>query len=158
MADIDERYGFRMKKILPPTLFMICIGLMIVLHFIIPTLQLLGFPYNLAGLGIICFGIWLSREGSNQFERAKTTVMTFDIPNVLVTDGLFRYSRNPMYLGFAIASVGIWLLLGSLTPAFIAITFIILLDRYYIRYEELIMQQTFGTQYLNYIKQVRRWI
>lgn len=147
-----------MRRILPPTLLTISIGLMLVLHLIFPVLRILHFPFNLAGIILICLGIWISILGSNHFERKKTTVMTFDTPQVLVTDGLYRYSRNPMYIGFAMSVIGIWLLLGSLSPIIAVVIFLAILDRYYIRFEEAVLQKAFGTEYLEYKRQVRRWI
>lgn len=147
-----------MRRILPPTLLTISIGLMLVLHFIFLVLRILHFPFNLAGIILICLGIWISILGSNHFERKKTTVMTFDTPQVLVTDGLYRYSRNSMYIGFAMSVIGIWLLLGSLSPIIAAVIFLAILDRYYIRFEEAVLQKAFGTEYLEYKRQVRRWI
>ncbi len=147
-----------MRRILPPTLFMISIGLMLILHFIFPILRILYFPSNLWGLILLCLGVWISILGSNHFEQEKTTVMTFDTPKVLVTDGLYKYSRNPMYLGFTLAVFGIWLLLGSISPMFVAAAFLAILDRYYIRFEEDVLQKVFGTEYLKYKRRVRRWI
>lgn len=147
-----------MRGIMPPTFFTISIGLMLILHFIFPIQRILYFPFNLAGIILICSGICISILGSNHFERKKTTVMTFDIPIVLVTDGLYKYSRNPMYLGFALAVIGIWLLLGSLSPVFVTVIFFAVLDRYYIRFEEAVLKKAFGAEYLEYQKQVRRWI
>lgn len=146
------------RRILPPTLFTLSIGLMLILHFIFPVMKILHFPINLSGIILICLGIWISILGSNYFEHKETTVMTFDTPKVLVTDGLYRYSRNPMYLGFALAVIGIWLLLGFLSPIFATIIFLAVLDRYYIRFEEAVLQKAFGTEYLEYKRQVRRWI
>jgi protein-S-isoprenylcysteine O-methyltransferase Ste14 len=84
--------------------------------------------------------------------------MTFDIPTILVTDGIYKYSRNPMYLGFALLTMGIWMLLGTLSAIFVAILFLILLDQYYIRYEEAVLQKKFGATYLEYKNRVRRWL
>jgi protein-S-isoprenylcysteine O-methyltransferase Ste14 len=100
----------------------------------------------------------MSILGSNYFEKKKTTVMTFDIPKVLVTDGLYKYSRNPMYLGFALSVIGTWLLLGTLSSIFIVLFFLLIMDRYYIRYEEAILQGAFGNEYSKYKRRVRRWI
>lgn len=147
-----------MRRILPPTLFALSIGLMLIVHLIVPVLRILQFPFNLSGLILIFSGIWISILGSNHFEQEKTTVMTFDTPKVLVTDKLYKYSRNPMYLGFSLAVIGIWLVLGSLSPMFVVVIFLAIMDRYYIRFEEEVLQKAFGTEYLEYKRRVRRWL
>jgi protein-S-isoprenylcysteine O-methyltransferase Ste14 len=63
-----------------------------------------------------------------------------------------------MYLGFVLFIIGVWLLLGSLSSAFAALLFVMLLDRYYIPFEEAVLQEKFGESYLKYKKCVRRWI
>lgn len=147
-----------MKKILPPTLLIISIGLMILLHLVFPVIRILQFPFNLFGLPFAFTGVLISVMGSNQFVRRKTTVMTFDIPDEFVTDGLYQYSRNPMYLGFVLLMIGVLILLGSLSPVIVVIAYLIILDRYYIHFEELVMERKFGVLYLEYKKHVRKWI
>lgn len=139
-------------------LLIICVSIMIVVHFILPSIKILRFPFNLLGIATFCIGIWMSKLGSDFFEKKKTTVMTFDTPSVLVKEGLYKYSRNPMYLGFAFIVIGIWMLMGSLFTLFPVTLFLIVMDRYYIRFEENMLHRTFGDEYLEYKKQVRRWI
>lgn len=147
-----------MKKILPPILLLICIGLMVLLHYILPIQNLLQFPFNLLGIPLIIIGIGISILGSIKFEKEITTSMTFDIPRVLVINGLYRYSRNPMYLGFIFFILGIWLLMASLSSFFVVVLFFLSLDRYYIPFEEAVLRKKFGEDYLEYKKNVRRWI
>jgi protein-S-isoprenylcysteine O-methyltransferase Ste14 len=157
MKKLENRVPF-MRRILPPTLLVVSIGLMVLLHFIFPAGRILSYPFPLLGIVFATIGAIISILGSNQFEREKTTIMTFDIPKVLVTKGLYKYSRNPMYLGFALLIIGIWMLLGSLSTIFIVIMFLVLMDRYYISFEENVLQEKFGVAYLEYKKSVRKWI
>lgn len=96
--------------------------------------------------------------GARQFERARTNIKTFDRPDKLVTWGVFRWTRNPMYLGFAGALFGLWLALGSASPALIMLAFWVTCDRWYIRFEERVMRQRFGADYLAYCERTRRWL
>lgn len=147
-----------MKKILPPTLLLISIVIMIIIHFLLPIKIILVLPFNLLGICLLLVGIFISIVGSNKFERENTTVMTFNIPELLVVDGMYKYSRNPMYLGFVLMVIGVWVLLGSLSTIFVGLIFILLLDRYYIRFEEKVLHEKFGVAYMEYKKNVRRWI
>jgi len=77
---------------------------------------------------------------------------------VLVQDGPYRFSRHPMYLGMAVLLIGVWLLLGTLTPAVVVPAFVCIMELRFIRAEEASMEQTFGADYRDYRKKVRRWI
>jgi protein-S-isoprenylcysteine O-methyltransferase Ste14 len=147
-----------MKKLLPPTLFLICIVTMVVLWWLVPIKQLGSFPMNLLGLLPLISGVGLSTRGSEKFRKLGTNIKTFDEPNILVKDGIFQYSRNPMYLGFVIALCGVSVLLGSLSTTFVVIAFWALTDRWYIEFEERAMLRKFGEDYNTYKSQVRRWI
>jgi protein-S-isoprenylcysteine O-methyltransferase Ste14 len=147
-----------MKRILPPTLFGICFVVMIGLHFVLPIFTLLPFPIDLLGLIPLLSGIGLAISGSQKFSTVGTNIDTFDKPDILVTDGLFKYSRNPMYLGMAFALIGLWILLGSISPVVGVLVFIILADRWYIPFEERMMTKTFGQKYKSYQARTRRWV
>ena len=76
---------------------------------------------------------------------------------MLVIDGLFRHSRNPIYLGLALALLGIALSFGSASPLLVWIGFCLALDQYYIPIEERGMLAAFGADYASYRRRVRRW-
>ncbi len=83
----------------------------------------------------------------------------FEVSSRLVTDGLFRISRNPMYLGFILIVAGEMLLLGSLAPLLITIAFWqYLLDRNFVVSEERMLATRFGDEWRNYAASTRRWI
>lgn len=145
------------KKVLPPTLFVICIFSTVILSFIWP-IDIIMFPYNLVGVIFLFVGLMISRNGSNKFEKVGTNINTFDEPDILVTDGLFKYSRNPMYLGFVIALFGVSIILGTVSSFIILIIFILITDQWYIKFEERVMMEKFGEKYMNYMKITRRWI
>ena len=73
---------------------------------------------------------------------------------MLVTDGLFRFSRNPMYLGMSAALMGLGVVLGTLLPLLVTVAFVIIADRWYIRFEAAAMRRKFGHAYA---QRTRRW-
>jgi len=75
----------------------------------------------------------------------------------LFTHGLFRYSRNPNYLGMVVTLLGVSLILGSLISYIFPIIFFFLLY-FTIFEEEKELEKKYGKKYLNYKKKVRRWI
>lgn len=82
----------------------------------------------------------------------------FEESSALVTGGVFRVTRNPMYLGMALIVLGAALLLGSATPLAVVILLALLLDRAFISPGERMLADTFGDQFQEYRGRVRRWI
>lgn len=147
-----------MKKLLPPALFTVCIVIMIGFWWLFPVTNLLKFPLNLIGILLFLFGLGIAKRGSDIFEKKGTNIETFDDPYILVTDGLYKISRNPMYLGFVISLSGLFLLLGCLSPLFVVVLFFIITDRWYIKFEEAAMEKIFGVKYQEYKSGTRRWL
>lgn len=147
-----------MKMMQPPAALGLSLILMCLLHLLFPYLHIIHFPLNSAGLIVIILALYFIFAGSNKFNQAKTTHMTFGEPNVLVTDGIYKYTRNPMYLGFVMLLLGVAVILGSLTPFFVVLAFIVITDVCYIKYEEKVLANIFGEAYLAYCNKTRRWI
>jgi protein-S-isoprenylcysteine O-methyltransferase Ste14 len=148
-----------MKKLLPPFLFIIFALGMGVVCWALDTTHYLGYPFNLIGLPLFIFGLYIVESSKNLFKRESTNVFTFDKPDKLITSGFFKYSRNPMYLGFVVALFGVALLYqASLSSLILAMIFAIIVDRWYIAFEERMMQETFGESYTQYAAKTRRWI
>ena len=147
-----------MKKILPITYFLGFIVLAVLLHFLLPLRQFLAFPWRLLGLVPLVIGIVLNLLADQTFKKHKTTVKPFEESKALVTGGVFRISRNPMYLGMTLILLGVALILGSATPFVVVLLFPVLLDRIFIVPEERMLENTFGDQFRLYRNRVRRWI
>ena len=103
-------------------------------------------------------GIVIAVIANRLFARRETVIHPFAEPSALVVEGPFRYTRNPMYLGFILALVGFALLLGTLTPWLVIVPFGLILDRKFVRHEQRTMEERFGDDYRAYRQRVRRWI
>lgn len=147
-----------MKKIIPPVLFVICIVVMVGLWLVFPIVQFVTFPISLVGVLPLVVGLGIAKRGSDIFEKAGTNIETFNDPDILVTDGLYRISRNPMYLGFLMALLGVAIVLGSFSSILVAVGFFVITDRWYIKFEEESMAKRFGDRYAEYKAQTRRWL
>jgi protein-S-isoprenylcysteine O-methyltransferase Ste14 len=145
-------------KILPPVLLMIFTALMIALRQWLPGPDVVPWPYNWLGAILIIAGLTVTLTAGRRFHRIGTNIRTFNEPTLLVTDGLFAWSRNPMYLGMAASLVGLGIALGTLSPLLVAVAFIIIADRWYIRFEEAAMRRKFGDAYAAYTQRTRRWL
>lgn len=94
------------------------------------------------------------------FRRNKTTVNPFtpDKSSSLVASGIYRFSRNPMYLGFLLVLIGWAAFLGSWAPALWLPVFVAYMNRFQIQPEERALIQRFGPEFLAYAGSVRRWL
>ena len=147
-----------MQRLLPPILLALTALAMIVLRVALPGGIIISTPWNWLGLPVLCVGLALAIVTIRLFRTVGTNIMTFNNPNILVTSGPFSFSRNPIYLGMGVVVFGLALLLGSAWPFLPAAAFCLVLDRWYVQFEEEKMLQTFGEDYETYKRTVRRWI
>ena len=94
------------------------------------------------------------------FRRHKTTVNPFTPAksSSLVATGIYRYSRNPMYLGLFLALLGWGAYLGNWASALLLPAFVAYMNRFQIHPEERVLTESFGPQFLAYARSVRRWL
>ena len=147
-----------MQRLLPPILFLLCVLAMLALHCWLPLEQWPTGSWTAPGVLLLIGGLSITFWHAHLFQRRQTNIKTFDTPDRLVTEGLFRISRNPMYLGFNLCLFGCALLLGSASPFAVVLVFLLISDRWYIAHEERILTSTFGKDYQDYCKRVRRWL
>jgi protein-S-isoprenylcysteine O-methyltransferase Ste14 len=144
-------------KILPPHYFVLSLVLMIGLG-LLDIGQPLTAPWPWLGLLPLAAGIWLAVQGSRLFARAGTNIIPFSESTALVTNGVFAFSRNPMYSGMLLALAGVALLVNSVLAAVVIVPFYLVIRYFFIRHEEKLMEATFGEEYLAYRNRVRRWV
>jgi protein-S-isoprenylcysteine O-methyltransferase Ste14 len=131
---------------------------MLLLRWLLPLRSVIAAPWNLLGLVPLGLGTALALVGSRAFRRAGTTIKPFQASAALVTSGVFRLSRNPMYLGMVLGLAGVALLLGALTPFLVIPFFALLIQRRFIAVEERMLAQAFGSDYAAYQRLTRRWL
>jgi protein-S-isoprenylcysteine O-methyltransferase Ste14 len=148
----------RAIDIIPPTYFYVFLLAMVLLHFVFPVAQVLGFPWRLLGIIPVVVGATLAIMADRAFKQVGTTVKPLEDSTTLVTTGMFGVSRHPMYLGFVVFLLGTAMLLGSLTPFLVAIAFAVLMEVVFVRFEERKMEKQFGEAWLDYKRRVRRWL
>ena len=147
-----------MIKIPPPILVLILITSN---YFSQNRLEIIYLPYkNSTSFLILLVGSLILINTVFKFIKSKTTVnpVKFKKVNKLVTSGIYKYSRNPMYLGMIliIISTSIYYLnYYSLVTPFI---FYFWINRFQIKREEIFLTEKFGKEYLLYMSKTRRWI
>jgi len=114
----------------------------------------------LVGLVVASIGGGISSLGAREFRRAKTTVNPLhpERASSVVTSGIYRYTRNPMYLGILFVLLGFFLAFGALSGLAGLPIFIAYMNRFQIKPEEQALQAKFGREYEEYQARVRRWV
>lgn len=147
-----------MHRFLPPHLFLLCVVASVVAGLALPLIGPAPTPLRFVGLPVLVVGLAVTVRSAGLFDRLRTNIKTFDDPDVLVVTGAFRFSRNPMYVGFTAALLGTAVLVGSVTALLGPVVFWLVADRWYIPFEEQRMVATFGQRYDDYRASVPRWI
>lgn len=145
-------------KILPPAWFFAAILLQLFAHFVVPVRAFVQWPWDLLGAALVFAGFGITVYADWQFKRVNTPVHPYEKPLILVTDGVFSFSRNPMYLGLAVALLGIAIVLGTVTPFVVPPLFVWLITVRFIGAEEANLAAQFGEAYHAYTRRVRRWL
>jgi len=146
------------RQIMPPTYLLIAILSMVILHLILPKIEIIPPLWNLLGILPILAGLTINLIADQAFQKSRTTIRPFEESSVLVTHGIFQISRNPMYLGLALIASGVAVLLGSLAPFLVTLAFAALIDRVFITAEERMLACRFGPSYAMYKEETRRWV
>jgi protein-S-isoprenylcysteine O-methyltransferase Ste14 len=129
----------------------------------VPWLPALGavWPGSTAVAAVVAVvGALLAILGVYEFRRARTTVnpLTPDNASRVVKSGVFRYSRNPMYLGMALLLLALALYQSHVLSFAWVAGYVTYLNRFQILPEERALEARFGDEYRAYARAVRRWI
>ena len=146
---------------IPPVVTMIVVAMvMILLAQVFPEFTLTFSLKKELSIVIVIAGILVAMSGVWAFHNARTTLnplLPSDTKSI-VSYGIFKVSRNPMYLGFLISLIGLAVYLLNII-AFVSIfVFKIFMDELHIKPEEKVLQKKFGKAYSDYLDKVPRWI
>ena len=151
----------RSRRPLPPIYLLVSMLAMLVLdfvNFLLPGVKLFREPWSFVGLVPFSIGVILNLAADRAFKKHRTAVKPVEKPTALITDGVFVFSRNPMYLGYVLMLIGVAVLLGSLPPYAVIVVFVVLMTRHFIIPEERTLEWEFGEAWTDYTSKVRRWI
>lgn len=110
-----------------------------------------------AGSACLLVGLVLILSAIISFKKAHTALEPWKTTSALVTSGIFRFLRNPIYLGFIFIGVGVGFYLNSLWVLLAQIDLYLLYRFYVIPKEETYLKNKFGNDYSNYCDRVGRW-
>ncbi len=147
-----------MMKIPPPILVLI----LVVSSFLSSKkIDVIHIPnQTLASILILLIGILILIIPVSKFIKSKTTIdpIKFNKVNKLVTSGIYKYSRNPMYLGLLLIVISSSILYLNIYSVITPMIFYYWINRFQIKREEIFLTEKFGKEYLLYMTRTRRWI
>ncbi len=146
---------------IPPPLVALVIGMAMWFAAGLGPILELPLAVRIAALLIIALaGGAIALAGDMAFKRAKTTINPLKPQNAtaLVTSGVYRYTRNPMYVGLALVVLGWAAFLGSAVALLGPVVFVAYITRFQITPEERVLSAKFGADFSAYTSRVRRWL
>jgi protein-S-isoprenylcysteine O-methyltransferase Ste14 len=141
------------KRVIPPVLTLCLIALQIISMYIsMPSLLFyISIAFMVLGFVVMLATIQVLRAHNTSYKH-------FEKPSKLVIQGLFSYSRNPIYVGMLLLLIGVSIMCFTPISAVLVIAFYYIIDRYYIPIEERDCTTTFGEEYQSYCKNTPRWL
>jgi protein-S-isoprenylcysteine O-methyltransferase Ste14 len=146
------------RVIYPPIWLLFGLVLTFLLNEFYPGPRFTSLEGQLGGGLLIVIGLVLLVVSNGLFTRAGTDVIPFRNVTALVTTGVYRYSRNPMYLGMAAVLLGCAITVGATTALPITPVFMAIIEWRFIRPEEAMLRGLFPQEYPAYCRRVRRWL
>jgi len=131
---------------------------LLVLRGVGSTFGLTGGPRFLLGLGFLIIGVVLMAAAMTRFGRAGTPVRTSEATQALVTDGVYRLSRNPIYLGLTANYLGITILADAPVALLLLVPVLLVMRFGVIAREERYLSRKYGETYLAFRRRTGRWL
>lgn len=145
-------------KIPPPVLTIIFIVIAYVAKWTIPIPFVVPNFLRNIGFILIVIGFLLGIAAFSEFRKARTTIDPHGSVSSIVTSGIYRFTRNPIYVGFLLMLIGIPLNSGTYWGIILVPVFIYFMNRLVIEREEAYLEKKFGEVYTSYKSRVRRWL
>ena len=150
-----------MNKLLtyrPPRIAILLLMISLGLWYFSPPNTLLYMPYKLVAGVCIILGFTGMITAWMQFKKSDTAVRPTAETSRIIMNGMYRYSRNPMYLGMFLILLGTSFIMGTLPSMVAPAVFFLIIDKFFIPYEEEKLLLSFGDSYNEYMMATRRWL
>jgi protein-S-isoprenylcysteine O-methyltransferase Ste14 len=158
--DRQQRQNGLALKLPPVALVVIVAALMWIASSATPTFDFFLPAKSLLSVSLAMIGAVTCLSGVVSFRRAKTTVnpMKPNSTSSLIVSGIYKYTRNPMYLGFVLVLLGWAAFLSNLAALALLPAFVVYINRFQIVPEEHVLASLFPHEYPAYRAKVRRWV
>lgn len=142
----------------PPRIAMAMLTVATALHLLLPWQHSYPFPVIVFPVLLISAGFTIMMVAWWQFRQRQVAIYPTATTDYLITDGIYRFTRNPMYLGMIAMLLGVALILGTLPFYGVAILYFVVINQWFCPYEEKKLAKAFGPVFDHYKSSVRRWI
>jgi protein-S-isoprenylcysteine O-methyltransferase Ste14 len=145
-------------KYRPPRIALLLMAISFAIWRFSPDATIFYIPFKYIGcFGITCgfvtmMGAWF------QFRKHKTAICPTAPTTHFITNGAYRISRNPMYLGMLLMLAGTAFIIGAVQPFLAPVAFFLIMDKVFIPYEEEKLLNEYENQYADYMNRTRRWL
>ena len=143
--------------IFPPLLYLIAIILGLMIGYIFPYHLLANNISILIGTLLFITGFTIISMAARKMNNNKTTINPSGTTTIIVKDGIYKFTRNPMYLSFTLIFIAILIMANAWWGMLMLIPLFLLVQKGIIEREERYLAKKFGGEYLNYKSKVRRW-
>jgi protein-S-isoprenylcysteine O-methyltransferase Ste14 len=147
-------------KIPPPAVAVLVAGAMWGISLVAPSLEVPAFIRVAAAITLALAGVAVSLAGVISFRRAGTTTnpMKPETASAFICSGIYKATRNPMYVGLLLVLVAWAIFLSTAWALLGPLALVLYLNRFQIAPEERVLSALFGTDYTAYKSRVRRWL
>ncbi|MBM3126318.1 MAG: isoprenylcysteine carboxylmethyltransferase family protein [Chloroflexi bacterium] len=145
-------------RVHPPVLFLFHLCAAYLFGWVLPLPWEMPDSIRYAGFGLILSGLLCGFGAILEMRRARTTLDPHGSVSTLVTGGIYRFSRNPIYLGFLMMLIGFPMLSGMVWGILITPVYALTMNQLVITKEETYLEGKFSVQYIAYKSHVRRWL
>ncbi len=116
------------------------------------------FIARMSGVLSVIFGLGIILTARAKMQKAKTNIEPWKPTNAIISDGIYLYSRNPIYVAMVLIYLGVTLIFNSIWLLPFLILVLLVMQFGVILREEIYLEEKFGKEYADYRKKVRRWI
>lgn len=147
------------KRVIYPPIWLV-FGLIAIfaLSELMPGMRYTSSGFQILGGVVIFLGLGLLLLAGGLFKRAGTDLVPFKNVSALVTTGIYRLTRNPMYLGMTAILLGCALTVGAALALLVPPVFMVIIELRFIRPEEAMLRELFPEDFPQYCSRVRRWV
>jgi protein-S-isoprenylcysteine O-methyltransferase Ste14 len=151
----EDNAGVRVP---PPLIYLSALAAGLILNYFFPTASLPIFVSRISGISLIALAVFILVSAFLKFKRAETNLEPWKPTTAIVSDGVYGFSRNPIYLAFTLFYLGAAFLFNSLWLLALLAPVLFVMRYGVIAREERYLENKFGAEYSNYKRRVRRWI
>jgi len=157
MSQIQDHPNIN-RNIHPPLVMLAHLLAAFLLNWLLPLPFAFPKPFEWLGYILVFTGLGFAFSAVSQFGKIHTTLDPHGSVSAIIISGPYRFSRNPIYLGFVCTLIGLPLAFGNYWGVILSPLLMILMVQLVIKHEEAYLEKKFGDEYTSFKSHVRRWL